>query len=205
MKKLILVRHGAVECKYDGCYLGTTDAPLSSEGRKQVAALGKYLDNIICECIFASPLLRVRQTLAAVLPPEKLVDVEYREELKEIDFGDWEGKTFTEISGQYLEEVNAWAAGSDRFSFPNGGSPKKFYDGIEVFKQELLELPGSIFMIFTHGGVISALICNILGLGREKMLGFKVDRGAISSVELFENGYGTLTGLNLMEKKLWQK
>jgi broad specificity phosphatase PhoE len=60
-------------------------------------------------------------------------------------------------------------------------------------------------MVFTHGGVISALICNILGLGREKMLGFKVERGSVSSVELFENGCGILTDLNFRENMLWQK
>ncbi|MDD5697957.1 MAG: histidine phosphatase family protein [Victivallaceae bacterium] len=205
MKKLILIRHGAVERKYDGCYLGTLDVPLAPEGRKQAAALGRCLGNIVYEHIFASPMLRVKQTLEAALPAAKLAGVEYREELREINFGDWEGRTFPEIVRHYPEEANAWAEGADGFSFPNGGNLKEFYDRISAFKQNLLAVPGSTFMIFTHGGVILTLICSVLGLRREKMLGFKVERGSVSSVELFENGFGILTGLNLRGNALWQK
>ncbi len=194
MKKIILLRHGSVDCKYDGRYLGSTDVPLSTKGLEEAAAIGRYVANINCNHIFASPMLRVRQTLEAALSPEKTV--EYKENLREIDFGDWERKSFSEIKAQYPDEVNSWAEGSDEFSFPNGSSPGDFYSRIELFKKTLMDTSGSTIMVFAHGGVILALICSILGLGKDKMLAFKVDRGSISTLELFENGYGILTGLN---------
>lgn len=205
MKKIILIRHGSVDCKYDGCYLGSMDVPLSPEGLEEAAALRRYIANINCEHIFASPMLRARQTLEAALPPDKIKTVEYTENLREINFGDWEGKSFPEISEQYPDEISSWAEGSNEFSFPQGENLGDFYKRIKLFKKTLMDSSGSKIMVFAHGGVILALICSILGLEKGKMLAFKIDRGSISSLELFDNGYGVLSGLNIKpESKLWQ-
>ncbi len=197
MKQIILIRHGSLACKYNGCYIGSLDVPLSAKGLEDAAAIGKYIADIHCEHIFASPMLRVKQTLETALPPGKIKKVEYDERLREINFGDWEEKKFPEISKQYPDEVKGWTGGAAEFRFPHGARLEDFYHGIEEFKKTLLNSSGSTLMVFTHGGVILALICSVLGLGKEKMLGFKVNRGSISSLELFENGYGTLTALNI--------
>ena len=197
MKKIIIIRHGSVDCKYDDCYLGSMDVPLAQKGLKESAAIGKYIADINCDYIFASPMLRVKQTLETALAPEKIKDVEYKENLREINFGDWEGKSFPEIKAQYPDEVNSWVEGSHGFSFPHGDKLENFYGRIELFKKTLMETPGSTIMVFAHGGVILALICSILGLEKDKMLAFKIDRGSISFLELFENGYGILNGLNI--------
>jgi alpha-ribazole phosphatase len=197
MKKIFLIRHGSIDYKYDGCYIGAMNVSLAPKGLKEAAAVGRYITDINCDHIFASPMLRVKQTLEVALPPEKVKTVEYKENIREVNFGDWEGKSFSEINERYPNEVNNWAEDSTEFSFPNGSTLTDFYSRIELFKKTLLDTSGSKIMVFAHGGVILALICSILGLEKEKMLGFKVDRGSISSVELFENGYGVLTGLNI--------
>ncbi|MBU8901435.1 MAG: histidine phosphatase family protein, partial [Victivallales bacterium] len=173
-----------------------TDVSLSQKGLEESIAIGKYLTDINCDHIFASPMLRVKQTLETALAPEKIKDVEYKENLREINFGDWEGKSFEEINEQYPNEVNNWTEPSNKFGFPNGSNLDDFHKGIELFKATLMETSGETIVVFAHGGVILALICSILGLGKDKMLAFKVDRGSISTLELFENGYGILTGLN---------
>lgn len=205
MKKIILIRHGAIDHKYDGRYIGASDVPLSPEGMEEAAAIGRHLANVNCEHIFASPMLRVRQTLEAALSPGKLKTVKFEANIREINFGDWEGKSFSEISEQYPKEVNSWAEYSNKFSFPHGSNLGYFYKRIELFKKTLMDTSGSTIMVFAHGGVILALICDILGLEKEKMLAFKIDRGSISSLELFENGYGILTSLNIKPgEKIWQ-
>ena len=196
MKKIILIRHGSIDSKYDGCYIGANDVPLSAKGLKEAAALGQYITNIQYGHIFASPMLRVRQTLEAALSPEKVKTVEYKENLREINFGDWDGKNFSQIKEQCPDEVENWVEASDEFTFPGGSNLGDFRKRIETFKKTLLGSTGSTIIVFAHGGVILALICSILGLGKEKMLAFKIDRGSLSTLELFENGYGILTGLN---------
>jgi alpha-ribazole phosphatase len=197
MKKIIIIRHGAIDNQYRGLYIGATDVPLSEKGLKESAAIGKYIADINCDHIFASPMLRVRQTFETALSPEKIKTVKYKENLREINFGDWEGKTFDEIKKEYPDETNDWTKPANGFGFPNGSNLNDFHNGIDLFKKSMLDSSGSSIMAFTHGGVILALICNVLGLEKDKMLAFKADRGSITTFDLFENGYGVLTGINI--------
>lgn len=205
MKKIILIRHGSIDDQYRARYIGTTDVPLSATGFKESKAIGEYIAGIDCEHIFASPMLRVRQTLETALTVEKIKTVKYLDNLREINFGDWEGKTIEEINELYPQQVNNWIKTLTDFGFPNGSSYQAFHQGIEQFKATLVNLTGSTIMVFTHGGVILSLICAILGLEKEKMLAFKTNRGAITTFDFFENGYGVLTGINIRPgEKLWQ-
>ena len=197
MKKIIIIRHGSIDSKYQGRYIGTMDVPLSQKGLEESVAIGKYLADINCDYIFASPMLRVKQTLETAIAPEKIKDVEYKENLREINFGDWEGMTFEEINAKYPNQVNDWVGILNKFGFPNGSNVDDFHKGIELFKKTLLKISSETIMVFAHGGVILALICSILGLEKDKMLAFKVDRGSITTLDLFENGYGILTGINI--------
>lgn len=197
MKKIILIRHGSIDNKYKECYIGSTDVSLSEKGFKDSEAIREYIADINCDHIFASPMLRVRQTLETALSAEKIKTVEYFDNIREINFGDWEGKTISEINELYPEQVNDWIKTLNEFGFPNGCSVKDFHDGIENFKKILVDASGSTIMVFAHGGVILALICSILGLEKSKMLAFKTRRGAITTFDLFENGYGILTGVNI--------
>ena len=70
MKKIILIRHGAID-ENRMCYIGATDVSLSEKGLEESAAIGKYIANIDCDHIFASPMLRVKQTLETALSPKK--------------------------------------------------------------------------------------------------------------------------------------
>ena len=197
MKKIIVIRHGAIDDQHRHRYIGSRDVPLSEKGLRESEAVGKYIADMNCDYIFASPMLRVRQTLETALCPEKVESVEYMENLREIDFGDWEGKTFDEIKVEYPEETNNWTKPSNGFGFPNGTNLNDFHNGIDLFKKTLLESDGSNIMVFAHGGVILSLICSILGIERDKMLAFKANRGSITTFDLFENGYGVLTGINI--------
>jgi len=197
MKKIILIRHGAIEDKYRRLYIGTTDVPLSEKGLKDSEAIGKYIADIDCDHIFASPMLRVRQTFETALGSEKIKTVEYKDSLREINFGDWEGKSLKEITKEYPDETKDWTKPANGFGFPNGSNLQDFHAEIDLFKQTLVDSTGSSIMVFAHGGVILSLICSILGLHRDKMLAFKADRGSITTFDLFENGYGVLTGVNI--------
>ena len=196
MKKIILIRHGSLSDKFKNCYVGSMDLPLSSKGLSEACAIGEFIQDIECEEYFASPMLRVRQTLENALPEKTTQQVKYLDELREIDFGEWEGKTFKEICKEYPEKVEEWTEGKEDFCFPGGSSLKQFFKGIERFKKRLQESKASTIIVFAHGGVILYLICSLLGLSKDKMLCFKINRGSISTLQLFENGCAVLNGLN---------
>ena len=195
-KTIILVRHGSLEKQYDGCYIGSTDLPLSGEGVKDAIALGSHFKPSDIGPIYASPMLRARQTAEQIALAAPDVPVIHEDLLREIDFGEWEGLTFEQISKRDPVEAERWASSPVGFAFPGGEALDAFYSRIGRIKQMLLSLEQDNIVLITHGGVIRCLICNILAIEMQKSLSLKIDRGSVSSMRLFQNGLGILTSLN---------
>ncbi len=196
-KKLILVRHGSLDKQYDGCYIGSTDLPLSSAGIREAEALGQYLEKSDIDCVYASPLLRARQTVESALRSLPAVPVVYDDLLMETDFGAWEKLTFAQICEKYPDMIEPWNNRDCEFTFPGGGeNVGNFYDRIRRIKQMLLDSKNDNIAIVSHGGIILNLISDILDIGKHKAWALKVDRGSVSTLSLFENGSGVLNLLN---------
>ena len=195
-KTLVLVRHGSLDEQYDGCYIGSSDLPLSCEGIREAEALGSFLKSRDIDSIYASPLLRARQTVEKVSPALPDIPLVYEDLLREIDFGAWEGLTFAQICKNDPEGAGRWADYDDEFTFPGGETLGNFHDRIRRIKQMLLDSEHENILLVSHGGVILNLICNILDIGSRKALSMKVDRGSVSTLSLFPNGLGILNSLN---------
>ena len=90
VSKLFLLRHGKTALA--GKFAGSTNVDLSSVGIEQVQSLRPVVARERFEKIFCSPMHRCRQT-ARLLDLD--VEISYAEDLREIDFGLWEGKDFS--------------------------------------------------------------------------------------------------------------
>jgi broad specificity phosphatase PhoE len=200
-KKIILVRHGSLDEQYDGCYIGSSDLPLSSEGMMEAKALGRFLKQSDIGCVYASPLLRARQTAEVALRSLPEVPVIYDGLLREVDFGAWEKLTFAQICEQYPELIEPWSSRDGEFTFPGGEKVGDFYGRIRQVKRKILDSENDNIAIFSHGGVILNLISDILGIGLHKAWSLRVDRGSVSVLCLFENGAGVLNSLNFKPVK----
>ena len=190
-KQLILLRHGKTD--YPNRYIGSRDVPLSPQGSVQIKALkdavrGRKIDRIV-----ASPMLRCKQTCELLFTDNNIV---YEDDLREIDFGRWEGMTFQEIAENDPALVDQWANWSLDFCFPEGESIDHFVKRVAKAGQLLAGLKEENVMIVCHGGVIRALLCYYLGLGPENYLLFQVEKGHFSTMDLYGER-GVLTGLNL--------
>jgi alpha-ribazole phosphatase len=190
-KTLFLLRHG--KTGFPGCYIGSRDVPLVPEGIAQIEALQKILQAQSFDKILASPMLRCRQTCEILFPNST---VTYNNNLREVDFGRWEGLTFQQISKQDPEIVNKWVAESLRFTFPEGESVTSFVERIQSVGTELSQAQDEQILVVCHGGVIRALLCHFLGIDHQNYLLFHVKKGNYSTLELFGD-QGVLTGLNL--------
>ncbi len=190
-KELYFLRHGATGLQ--GRYIGATDVPLSRQGREQVRKTGLLLREKGVTKIFCSPLLRCRQTLEEL---ELAGTCRFREQLREIDFGRWEGKEFTEIIHSDQPLVDLWVADPLHFCFPDGESLHSFTRRIALFIPELSNAAEDIILVVAHGGVIRHLICLLLGLSVDNYLLFDVEPGSFCSIRLYPEG-GVLTGFNI--------
>ena len=192
-KRIILIRHGSLDKQYDGCYIGATDLPLSSEGIREAEALCRFLKTQDTGMVYASPLLRARQTVEIALPDAKVI---YDDLLRETDFGAWEKLTFAQICEQYPEMIEPWSRRDGEFTFPGGEKVGNFYSRISRIKQLLLDSKSESITVVSHGGIILNLISNILDIGQHRAWSLRVDRGAVSTLSLFETGNGVLNSLN---------
>lgn len=95
MTALLLVRHGETDWNADGRLQGQTDRPLSDYGRRQARELAEQLADEELDAIYASDLARARET--AEIVGERLgLPVALEPDLREKDWGTWEGLTSVE-------------------------------------------------------------------------------------------------------------
>lgn len=118
---LLLVRHGATAHTAQGRFSGCTgqNPPLSPLGERQAAALARRLAaSGGITAVYASPVLRARQTgqlLAGALGLPLAVD----DELREVDFGQWEGRTGAQVQRDWPSQWALWRG--DAAVAPPGG------------------------------------------------------------------------------------
>ncbi|TSA48718.1 MAG: histidine phosphatase family protein [Deltaproteobacteria bacterium] len=193
-ERLILIRHGDLGDRRRGRYIGRTDAPLSAEGRRQAAALAGPLARLPDGAsLLVSPLRRTRETAAIALGRGTNFAID--SDLREIDFGRWEGMGFAEILAADPVAVDRWAALAEDFAFPDGESIGNFRKRIAAAAGRIAADPAGTAVVVTHGGVIRFLICHFLGLPNRAHLLFDVQPASISEIRI-DGGKGVLTLLN---------
>lgn len=190
--RLILVRHGEVDGSQVGRLLGRTDAPLSDVGRRQAAAVREALGDLSGAKVVCSPLARARETAEIILAGRP--DLEIDPDVREFDFGTWEGLSYAEVEKADPEGVRAWHEFADGFAFPGGESLADFGERIGRAAAGLASADANTVVCVAHGGVIRALICRFLGLPLRDYLLFEIATGSVTSLRIWGER-GVLTGL----------
>ena len=198
VKSIILLRHG--ETGLSGKYVGCSDVDLHPDGTLQILESRQLLRGCKIEKIYCSPLLRCRQTLELL---SLNVPVEIRQNLQEVNFGQWEGRSSSEIADSDPDLLKTWGDEPDNFVFPGGESIEHFRSRVKKFWEELKLQDQHSLLIISHGGVIRTLLCLMLELPFEKEFIFAILPGRFAVVRLFQEG-AILEGLNL-GGKLWQR
>ncbi|MDY0190944.1 MAG: histidine phosphatase family protein [Desulfuromonas sp.] len=194
-KKLTLIRHAAIDNAFDHCYIGRSDLPLSAAGRQQALSLAQRIQqtNSDIDTMWSSPAARAHQTAR---PIAQQLGLEYTEhqELQEVDFGRWDGLTFDQICALDPQLIDDWAKLDESFCFPNGESQRHFTQRITQLVTSIHSSTSEHLAIVSHGGVIRALICQLVGWPASDAMKFNLVRGGYATLDFYAN-YGVLTGL----------
>ena len=126
----------------------------------------------------------------------KLGEIHAEYDLREIDFGRWEGLLFAEIAPGDSELVKRWSAWDREFAFPDGEAVAGFLARTGAVAERLAARPEETVLVVAHGGVIRALICHLLKLPPQNYLLFDVKPARLATLDLFSEG-AVLTGFNL--------
>jgi alpha-ribazole phosphatase len=190
-KNLLLLRHVKHAAAENHTFIGSTDVGLAESGHLQAASLVSFLQSYQPERCFCSPLKRCLETIS----PVSGIRIEINPDLREVDFGRWEGMTFDQIQQSDPVAINQWADFSPDFSFPGGERLDDFLVRVRRVADAITSCPEKTILVVTHGGVISALICHFLGLHPRQYVLFNIEFGSLAILDLFGDK-GVLRGLN---------
>lgn len=119
--ELVLIRHGQTRGNAEKRYIGRTDEPLSEIGRKELEARKARGDYPEAGSLYLSPLRRCIQTADILYSGRKFTVID---EFREMEFGLFEGKNYTELSGD--PEYQSWIDSGGLMAFPGGESRAEF-------------------------------------------------------------------------------
>ncbi|MDO4406327.1 MAG: histidine phosphatase family protein [Eubacteriales bacterium] len=159
--EFILVRHGKTEYNERRQYCGALDPDLSDLGRQELehSAIKTYLEERTPDMVFCSPMQRTLQT-AAILLDGRDVPLVAVPELREIDFGDFEGRSYEDMKDD--PAYTAWLDTNCEGPIPGGDFPDAFRDDVEVCFESLLETCRTErverALVVSHGGVLGTIL-----------------------------------------------
>lgn len=192
-KRLYLVRHGATDYNDLGVYFGKTDCSLNGEGVRQGKSLGYSLSDIHFDEIFTSPMKRCVDTARFISTEMKPIVLD---ELKELDFGVWEGLNYKQCMELYPEVFTEWSSNLKNTAPPEGEHYLDFYERIrEFYKSKLSGKEGSI-LIVAHKGVLQMLASILLAGDDSLFWNINFQLGKYSIVDK-DNDHATLNRLNV--------
>lgn len=163
--KIYIIRHGQDDDSIRG---GWSEAGLTDIGIQQSVDLANVIftnnDRFNIGTIYSSDLARAKQT-ASIIAEKLSAPVEYEPSFREVNNGDLAG-----LDNHIAEEKYPnlyWRKLDWEERYPNGESPKEFYERISIawskLKESLVGCNENVLLV-THGGVINIIKCIVDGV-----------------------------------------
>ena len=168
--ELWLVRHGPTEWSVSGRHTGRTDLPLSEAGRAEATALGRRLADVSFARVMTSPLQRAVDSCRLAGLGDRAVIVT---DLREWDYGDYEGLTTAEIRAQ-RPDWSLWADGC-----PNGEAAADVSRRADAVIDDVRTGDGPV-VAFAHGHLLRVLAARWVGLDAQAGALLALDTASLS-------------------------
>lgn len=163
--KLYLLRHGQTPFSRDNAFCGAgLDPELTSDGLNMAQAFAANYKSTLWKAVYASPLKRTIAT-AKPLCDATGAKMELRDDLKEIHYGKWEGKSVEAVEEEFHDDYLRWSA-DPAWNTPTDGETavaisRRALQVIEEIKQRFSE--GKV-LIVSHKATIRIILCSLLGI-----------------------------------------
>lgn len=198
VRRLFLCRHGQSEDNEKRVYAGgESDSPLSQTGKIQAELLGKALNHYYKFCgeiIATSNIGRAKETADIVSkhlkarPRKMAIDG-----LKELNIGEWAGKTSKEVEKLFPSQHKEWRFGPLKpdFRFPKGDSlevfRKRILKSFIIIKDLWLHQENNDLIIIGHGGTNSVILMEFLGAKLETFRIIRQSNACVNIICFLEN------------------
>ncbi|NLI12682.1 alpha-ribazole phosphatase [Pelotomaculum propionicicum] len=188
--RIYLVRHGETEWNTTMRYQGHTDIPLSDKGRLQAKLLAGRLAGQKFAGFFASDLKRAHET-AQIISSLHGMEINTLPDLRELNFGLWEGLSVKEINKAFPEESKRFWEKPLFVRIPGGETLHEMANRAVAAVKKIVERhSGDNIVIVTHGGVIRSLVGTVLGMDLNKHWRLRLDNACLNIIDFpdWENG-----------------
>ncbi|MEB3357388.1 MAG: histidine phosphatase family protein [Synechococcales bacterium] len=162
--KLYLLRHGETTLSRTGGYCGALDPELTPAGLQMAQAFAEAYRTIPWAGVYVSPMKRAIAT-AKPLCEAINIDMQIREGLQEIHFGEWEGKSTDEVKQQYEEDYVRWLT-EPAWNPPTGGETAvelASRASLVIAEIEEKHRDGNVLVV-SHKATIRVILCSLLGI-----------------------------------------
>jgi len=165
MIKILLFRHGETNWNKKGLMQGQTDIPLNVTGLAQAFELTDMLKGESFDLVLSSDLSRAHQTARVALKQHDLGNIPFilSKNLREINFGDVEGKSREYLFSNYSHVLDIWDDLNHEQSFDvaikGGESPRQVINRfLQCLEDNLNKHPNAKRVaIFTHGNLMKSV------------------------------------------------
>lgn len=183
MTKIYLIRHGQSEWNLLYKIQGQKDAPLTDLGKEQARKLGERLVGEKIDIIYSSDLSRALET-ARIISSIVNKPVVATNELREINFGPWEGLTLKEIRNKFKEEYSIWMSSPEKFRLEGA-------ETLEALKRRVMSYVNKIIKenkdkniaIVSHNATLKVIILSLLNIGLLYYKNFSLNNVSLSIIE----------------------
>jgi ribonuclease H / adenosylcobalamin/alpha-ribazole phosphatase len=192
----VLLRHGDTRMSPEHRLSGQSDVPLSADGTRQAkAAAGKLASDTEIDAVVTSPLQRAAST-AAIAATELGLTVVTDEDLRETNFGEWEGRTLAEVQERWPTAAAAWQHDPERA--PPGG--ESFADTARRVQQAcdrlLHEHRGQTVLVVSHVTPIKIMLCRALDAPLTALFRMYLGSASINEVQWHGPDFAAVRRLN---------
>lgn len=187
IQRLWLVRHGVTSWNSTQRMCGVSDIALSETGRVQARWLARRLQREQIATIYSSDLLRAKET-AEIIARSQPASVHYvlSPAWRELNFGAWEGLTYTQIAEQFPGQLDFFSD-PEHVSPPNGESLAEVLQRIQPVLSTFLQAhavdKGDIVLV-SHAGLLRALLCRVLTIPLTQQWRLQIAPGSLSLLHL---------------------
>lgn len=161
--QLHLIRHGQTRWNAERRIQGQLDAELDATGRAQAAALAPTLVELGIGAVYCSTSGRARETAALALAPAT-PDIVYRDELREILLGVWQGRLWDDVEREDPAMVERLRDADPAFDVEGAeGYPALQRRGVAAIERIVAEAAADVVLVVSHGALLKSVLAHYAG------------------------------------------
>ncbi len=192
MTELILLRHGETDWNRELRFQGHVDVGLNAIGLEQAQRLARRLAGESVHHLYASDLMRARQTAQPVAAQLSLSPVS-DPALREQNFGSVDGMSVDDIKAQHPQAWEGWLRFHEDFCMPLGESTREFHARVmDAVYRVVAAHPGETLVVVTHGGVLDMIYRTARSLGLNGPRQSDIPNAGFNRVRVREGGIDLL-------------